>query len=223
MSRNYILWLSVLIFGTLSASALAVPIFSNTSTNTPFNQCTIVNPQVAHCYDITGLGSYTEPVRVYADIGVASDIPDIPVSASNSLEVDMFTDKPIAPAVLNLSWGLDSDFAGCCFFGSSYGGSVWDLETGTPVLVYSWTNSTSGHVTLPFKLGIPFSVNLFASLGAVWTNPEMNLAPSGFHGPIANVSVDPITVPEPGSFVFMLVGLGTAGVRTALRYRWNRS
>jgi hypothetical protein len=134
----------------------------------------------------------------------------------------MFTDGPIAPAVLNLSWGLDEDFSGCCFFGSAYGGSVWDLETGTPVLVYSWSNNCCGGVTLPFKVGIPFSVTLSASLGAEWTNPEMNLAPSGFQGPIANVSIDPITVPEPGSFAFMLVGLGAAGVQTALRYRRNR-
>jgi hypothetical protein len=223
MSRNYILWLSILIFGTLSASALAVPILSNTSANgtgvadcggfIPFEFC-------SRAFSISGLE--TESVQISAEIDVAS--PGPPVSGASGLGVDMLTEGPVAPGVLDISWsGGFGDFAGCCFTASNFGGSVWDLETGTPVLVYSWSSPGgfgAGGVTLPFKLGIPFSVSVGASLSAEWTDPERNFAPSGYVQSMAVVGVRGI--PEPGSFAFMLVGLGAAGVQTALRYRRNR-
>jgi hypothetical protein len=148
---------------------------------------------------------------VYADSDVSSG--GEPEGGGNTFGVDMYTDGPIAPGVLDLSWrGEVIDGEGCCFSGS-FGGTVWDLETGTPVPVYSWSSPGffgAGGVTLPFKLGIPFSVSVSASVGG---------AGEGFAelGSTAVVSVH--GTPEPGTFALMLAALAATGVLKTRRTR----
>jgi hypothetical protein len=98
---------------------------------------------------------------------------------------------------------------------ASWSGSVWDLETGTPVLVYSWSQSQGG-VSLPFKLGIPFAVGVSASASyQVFTGFPMG----GGLASIAVVSVRPAAIPEPGTFALMLSALAAMGVLNARRNR----
>jgi len=126
----------------------------------------------------------------------------------------MFTDGPIAPGVLDLSWyGFPLDFAGCCFPGVGFGGTVWDLETGTPVPVYSWSFPGAfwgGGVTLPFKLGTPFSVTVSASAGA---------AEGGFVELASTAVVGVHGIPEPGTFALMLAALAATEVLKTRRTR----
>ena len=130
------------------------------------------------------------------------------------MKVDMFTDGPIAPGVLDLSWFVfPLDFAGCCTTGGAFGGSVWDLETGTPVLLYSWSSPVAfgaGGATLPIKLGTPFSVSVSASLGA----------DSGGFAEVASTAVVGVHgIPEPGTFALMLAALTATGLLKKRRTR----
>jgi hypothetical protein len=206
MRRKSTFWSVVLIFGTLSTSAVAVPIFSTTE---------------GIC--VTGSGS--ETVIVYGGVGVAVDQPPTTVCAGAQL----YTKGEIAPAVLDLTWSFDVNGAGCCFEGGSFGGTVWDLETGVPVPVYSWSHdlpiygnvsideSFTGSATLPFKIGIPFSVGFNASMNFTPPDqPDEFPAAAGLSS-AATVSVGP--VPEPGTFALMLAALAATGVLKTRRTR----
>jgi hypothetical protein len=117
--------------------------------------------------------------------------------------------------VLDLTW---SGYSECCgsgdFTGGGFGGSVWNLETGTPVLIYSWSaplsqaNRGGTNVTLPIDLGVHFSV-------AVWASASDFISLTS----AATVSIHPIPVPEPGTFVLTLAALAAAGVLKTRRTR----
>ncbi len=218
MSRNRAFRSFGLIFGTFCTSAVAVPIFSNTATNGYWVTGCDLYPSYVCSKGGYVIGLGTESVAVDAAVEISVYVGRVSDSAGGGAE--MYTDGPIAPAVLNVRWSGGFDGSSCmpqdCVINGSAGGSVWNLETGTPVLVYSWS-SAYGAVALPFKLGIPFAVGVNASLSVeAFSFPP---GAAGGYESFAAVSIQPAPIPEPGSLVVLLTGVGAVGALTALRRR----
>ena len=128
------------------------------------------------CTSISGLGTGTVQLGVvtWADASIGR------MDAIYAATFPLYTLGPVAPGTLSLSLFADGD--GSLSPGinrTGYGsGTVFDLETGTPVPIYTWLmcGGCAQTVSLPMDIGVPFSITLQAEAQA-WTNVSPPLSP----------------------------------------------
>jgi hypothetical protein len=120
----------------------------------------------------------------------------------------LFTLGPVFPGTLTLDWNVTFD-GDRNTHGSFDGITLWDLESGSPVLLY--TSQGLGPISVPLNVGVPFAISLKVSARA--------LSGVGFTGGsedvAARVSVAP--VPEPAAFLLVLSGLLAVGLYSMTR------
>jgi hypothetical protein len=206
-SRGFGLILTAALLIMPSGKLNASVIFSNTLTNG--SSC-----GGPGCINVSGLGTGLVRLGVSAE---ASNPPSGSVgpTGTNQANFPLYTLGPITPGTLTLSWF--SEYDGDFFNTGSIQGTLFDLETGSPVSEFTWSCSRTcdgNTVSLPFNLGVPFSISLGASASA--SSPPKGSCCSGADE-FAAVQITIAGVPEPAGFILGFSGLLGIGLGFVIR------
>lgn len=201
-----VLIFTVIMLQALSMKISAEPILSTTLTNGDAGCVTSAFPPsspISAACTVFGLGTSLVELQV---IGVVSSQTG-PTNLFVTQDFPLYTLGPIVPGTLTLTW---AGYSNPPIFSTAVG-VIFDLESGSPVQVFNWgcgTGATSCDgtpttVSLPFNLGVPFSISLY-SVGRA-PQPAPGFVNSGAASSVVTVSL--ASIPEPANFLLVLSGL----------------